>query len=283
MAASAPTTSRAVAIVAVDAGAPAPSAPRAARWARIVSSSSVTGWIRMRTPAAARVAASSIGERPPSTALYSSGVPARALGDAGELLDVLDRLDEHDVGPGVDEPPRPLDRLVDAGDGDGVGPGDDDGVRRAARLDGDGDALDGVGEGDDLLVLEVAAALRRDLVLDLHGRRAGRLDLDDGAPHVQRAAEAGVDVGDDRDVDARRDPAHGRGDVVEAEQAEVGDAQRRRREGEPGQVGGVEAGLLDERGAEGVEAPGGVDEAPRRPSARAVAVRTPSADASALC
>src|SRR3712207_8968454 len=46
---------------------------------------------------------------------------------------------------------------------------------------------------------EVPAPLRRDLILDLHGGSPGRLDLSDRAPHVQRAAEARVDVGDQRE------------------------------------------------------------------------------------
>ena len=207
-----------------------PARRRAARRARpagprIVSSSSVTGWIRIRTPAAASVAASSIGERPPSTALYSSGVPARAAATRASCpASSIASTNTTSAPASTNRRARSIASSTPATATASV--------RAMTTVSGerrDSTAMatrsTASASADDLLVLEVPAALRRDLVLDLHRRRARGLDLDDGAPHVQRAAEAGVDVGDERDLDARRDPAHGRGDVVEAEQAEIGDAR----------------------------------------------------------
>ena len=99
---------------------------------------------------------------------------------------------------------------------------------------------------DDRLVLEVAATLRCELVLDLYGGRPGRLDLDDGSPDVQGTAESGVDVDDHGEVDGGGDPTRCARDVAETEQSEVGFAERGRREREPGEVDGVETGLLDQ-------------------------------------
>ena len=123
-------------------------------------------------------------------------------------------------------------------------------------------------EVDDLLVVEVPAALGRELILDLEAGRAGRFDLEDGPANVQRSAEAGVDVGDHWDVDHGHDTPDGVGDIVEADQPEVGLAQRRRRQGEPRQVGGLEAGLLDEGRAERVGASGCVHQASFHQSAQ---------------
>ena len=233
--------------------------PARSRCALIVSSSSVTGWSTMRTPAAASVASSSDGERPPSTALYSSGVPGMASPHAAQLVDVGDRLDEHDVGAGGDESAGAVDGVVDAVRRRGRRCGRRRGrLRRAPTATATRSAASS--GDDDRLALEVAAPLGHHLVLDLHGGGAGRLDLGDGATHVERAAEAGVDVDDQRQRRRRGDPPGRRDDVVEADQTEVGEAERRRRQGEPGDVRGGEPRLLDQPAAEGVGAPRDVEQ-----------------------
>ena len=130
----------------------------------------------------------------------------------------------------------------------------------AAGADGDGDPVGSFVGRDDGLAVEVAASLGYHLVLDLHGGGARRLDLGDGAPHVERSAEAGVDVDDQRQRRGRGDAPSRHDDVVETEQTEVGEAERRRRQGEPGDVGGGEPGLLDQPAAEGVGAARHVDQ-----------------------
>src|SRR3546814_20731694 len=55
-----------------------------------------------------------------------------------------------------------------------------------------------VARGHHGLALEVAAALRKHLVLDMQARRAGSLVGADGAPDIGHAAEAGVAIGDHR-------------------------------------------------------------------------------------
>ena len=88
-------------------------------------------------------------------------------GDRHELVFGLDGFDEDDVGARGGERPAAFDRLVESPDGEGVGAGDDHRVLRSSRLDDDAHPLLRLVSLDDRLVLEVAAALRCELVLDL--------------------------------------------------------------------------------------------------------------------
>jgi hypothetical protein len=125
-----------------------------------------------------------------------------------------------------------------------VGPGDDLEIPVAARVDRGPDLAEHLRQGHDLLPVEMAAALREDLVLELDPRRAGALQHSDRADHVERVAEARVGVDEERDRDRvghGRDMVHdlgkrGEPDVGRAEM-HVGDAGAR-------DVAGLEAEIL---------------------------------------
>ena len=61
-----------------------------------------------------------------------------------------------------------------------------------------GDLVGHVLRGDQRLAIEVTAALRKDLVLDVHARSAGALILDDRADRALDFAIARVGIGNDR-------------------------------------------------------------------------------------
>ena len=63
-------------------------------------------------------------------------------------------------------------------------------------------------QGDDPSVLRVAAALREFLVLELDRLGAGGLVAAHGMLHVERAAETGIGIGDQRGRCALNDLAH---------------------------------------------------------------------------
>ena len=75
----------------------------------------------------------------------------------------------------------------------------------ASRIQRCLDLADHLGRGDQGLAVEVPAALRRDLILDLDGVGAGALEQPHRAHHVERVAEASISIGDDRKLDALAD------------------------------------------------------------------------------
>ena len=90
------------------------------------------------------------------------------------------------------------------------------------------------------------AAFWAQLVLDLHGARAGALQRADRVAHVQRVAEAGVGVDHDRQLHRIADRRRVLGDLRQADEAEVGQAEKRVRQPRAGQIDGLEAELLDD-------------------------------------
>ena len=90
----------------------------------------------------------------------------------------------------------------------------------------------------------MAAFLREDLVLDVHGGDAAPFVFAHRAHHVELVAVAGVGIGDHRQADRARDPAGVVDHLGHAWQAVVGIAERRRGAG-AGHVDGSEAGVLD--------------------------------------
>ena len=81
---------------------------------------------------------------------------------------------------------------------------------------------------DDRLAVEVAAALRVDLVLDVRAGEAGVLERLDRAGDVHRLAEAGVGVDDRRQLGHAGDLLAAAGDLGEGREADVGQARGRR-------------------------------------------------------
>ena len=96
------------------------------------------------------------------------------------------------------------------------------------------------------------AALGRHLVFDVQRRDAGLLVLLHGPYDVDRVAEAGVGVGDDRQGAGSCDATGVVDHLGHGHEPDVGTAEHRRRGAEARHVDGLETRLLDEAGAERV-------------------------------
>ena len=162
--------------------------------------------------------------------------PAHQLRHRRDLFQGLRRLDKHHVGAGLDRVVGAPDRLVEPGDGARVGARDDHEVAAAARGSGGADLGQPVVARHDLLVVEMAAFLRKALVLDMDAGDPGGLVLAHRAHDVQLVAVAGIGVGDDRQVDRGGDAAGVVHHLGHRDEAEIGIAQGR---------GGAGAGHVD--------------------------------------
>ena len=95
----------------------------------------------------------------------------------------------------------------------------------------------------------MAAALGRDLVLDLHRVGADGLQLAHGEPDARLGAVAGVGVDDDREIGRGTHATHALDDLRAADQAHVGQAEVVRCRGVAAVVEGLDTGpLSDPRG-----------------------------------
>ena len=128
---------------------------------------------------------------------------AEALGNGLQILKTFRRLDEGHIRARFDVALSALDRRLEALDGAGVRSGDDDHAL-AARIHSRAHLADHLVRRDELLAGEMAAAFRRVLVLDLNGACAGLLQRPHRVRNVDRIAEAGVRVDDQRQVDTPR-------------------------------------------------------------------------------
>src|SRR5262249_6580142 len=134
-------------------------------------------------------------------------------------------------------------------------------IRVAARVERGLQLQDHLVGGDDLLALEVPAALRRDLVLDQDAGRPGALELAHRADDVVQVAVPRVAVGDDGDGDALGHAAHGGGNFGQGDQADVGQAEQAGGRAEAADEDGLQPGGLDEAGREDVVGPEAADDA----------------------
>ena len=75
---------------------------------------------------------------------------------------------------------------------------------------------------DQRLVVEVAAALRERLILDLDRIRAGALEQAHRARHVERIAVAGIRIDDEMAADAIADQGNRIGHLAHRNEADVG-------------------------------------------------------------
>ena len=160
------------------------------------------------------------------------------LGEGAEHLGVGQRLGEDRVGAGLEIEPGARHGAVDALARRGVGAGDDE--QMPARLGGGGDLGRHVVRIGELLVVQVAAFLGQHLVLDMDRAGAGLLE---GAHHVhdvQRLAVAGVAVDQHRQARGARDLADEEADLVDRDDAEIGQAHRGRHR-RAGEIERVEA------------------------------------------
>ena len=144
---------------------------------------------------------------------------------------------------------------------DCVRAGDDLEAIVVTRVAGGGDARRELLGLEHFLALEVTAALREHLVLELDRGGARSLVAAHGAHDIGGAAEAGVAIDDER---------KGRGfgeskDVVDhvalCDQPDVGQSEVRQRAAGPGDVRGGVPGQLDGASREPVEDPGRDDQA----------------------
>ena len=162
-----------------------------------------------------------------------------------ELGEVGHRLGEDRVRAGIHQLLRAVDRRLQPVDGPDVGARHDEEVRVAPGIHGRTDALDRRVLVDDLLAVEVAAALGVDLVLDVQAGDAGVLEGLHGAGDVHRLAEAGVGVDERGQVGHPGDLLGAPGDLGQGGQADVRQAQVGREHG-AGDVDALEALVLDE-------------------------------------
>ena len=109
---------------------------------------------------------------------------------------------------------------------------------------------------DDVLALDVPAALREDLILELDARDAGAFQLVHGADHLRDLAVARVGIGDHGDPDRRAEPPRVVDHLRRARDAEVGQAEGRSRGRVPAAVDRLEAGALQQPARERVERAG---------------------------
>jgi hypothetical protein len=103
------------------------------------------------------------------------------------------------------------------------------------------------------LPAEVAAALGRDLVLELDAVGARALQRAHRVPHVQRIAEAGVGIDDQRQVHRVADARRVVGDLGQAHEGLVGQAEPHVGDAGAGDVDRLEAEVFDDAGRQRVE------------------------------
>ena len=139
---------------------------------------------------------------------------------------------------------RALNGRVEAFHGQRVGAGDQQEIGIGQRLARGAELLRHLRRRHDRLVVVVAAALGKRLVLQVERGHPGPLELAHRATDVQRVAVAGVGVGDDRHARLLDDVGEPVDDLARREQAEVGIAHAAR---DP-PAGGVERGEARARG-----------------------------------
>ena len=164
-----------------------------------------------------------------ATELGHVGEQRHAFHAGGELAEHLGRVEglgKDRVGPGLHVEPGACHRAVHALAGRGVGAGDHH--QMATRAGGGGDLGGHVRRLGELLVVEVAALLRQQLVLDMHRRRTRVFKGADHVHDVERFAIAGIAVDQQRQAGGTGDLAHEEAHLVDGDHAEIGDAHRRR-------------------------------------------------------
>jgi hypothetical protein len=141
---------------------------------------------------------------------------------------------------------RALQRGLQPVHGARVGAGDDEQVGVAARVHRRAHLAHHLARVHHGLAGEVAAALGAGLVLQLHGVGAGALQRAHGVRHVDRIAEAGVGIHDQRQPHRVAQRRGGLRHLGKADEAEVRQAVELVGEARAAQVDGLEAELLDD-------------------------------------
>ena len=141
----------------------------------------------------------------PNSVMFASSGAGTSLANAANSSADLQRLGEDRVGPGVEVQLRPAHGVVEAVHAAGVGAGDDDEVRVAPGGDGGADLRRHLLRLDQRLAGQMPAPLRHLLVFEVNPGDAGRLEQPHRALDVQRFAEAGVGVAEQRQRRGLRD------------------------------------------------------------------------------
>ena len=177
--------------------------------------------------------------------------------DPGKLVPIPRCLGEEPIGTRVSVGVEACQGVIEARHPAGIAAGDDHGVGIAAAGPGCGHLLHHLAHRHDLLAGQMATPLRAPrpaggplLILQLDRRRARRLEDADTLLDLPRATEAGVGIDDEGDVGGRRkDPGVG-SELVERDQADVGDRMHAGREDRAGEVHRLEPLPLDQLGHE---------------------------------
>jgi hypothetical protein len=148
----------------------------------------------------------------------------------------VDRFGKDHVGAGFDAGNRALDCRLQSFDGDRIGTRHDHESGIAARIHGGLDAVDHFFLRHDRLARPVATALGRNLVLDMQRTGAGFDQRAHRARDVERAAPAGVDVDQRRQIAGIGDAAYIGQHVFHRADAQIGHAQRIGRHAAAGQI-----------------------------------------------
>ena len=170
--------------------------------------------------------------------LASSGTPGHSFGKGAEHLGGIERFGENRVGAGFHVKSRAGDRAVQALAGGRVRARDHDEI--AARFRGGGDLgghVMGVGQ---FLVVEMAAFLGQQLILEMNGAGAGFLEDADHMHDVERFAITGVAVHQQRQGRGADNLADEERDFIDGDDAEVRQSHRCRH-GSAGQIERLEA------------------------------------------
>ena len=148
----------------------------------------------------------------------------QAVGDGAEHLGCRQSLGKDRVGAGLHEQLRARHRAVDALGCRRIGAGDDEQVPAGLCRGGDlGRHVMRVGQ---LLVVQVAAFLRQQLVFDMHRGGAGILEAAHHVHDVERLAVAGVAIDQQRQPGRAGDLAHEEAHLVHRDDPEIGQAHR---------------------------------------------------------
>ncbi len=181
---------------------------------------------------------------------------AKARADRGELIGRLRRLDEQHVRSGGEIGIGAIERRIEALDRDRIGSRDQQHLVVRPCVERGPDLSAHLSAGNEFLAGEMAAALRRRLVLELQGGRAGLCEELHRPLHVQGIAKTGIHVDDQRDGDTLADRGDGIGKFAEGDGADIGPSQPRIGDGRAGDIGGLETRPLGQQRRQRVVAAG---------------------------
>ncbi len=171
--------------------------------------------------------------------------PLDQSGNCLDLVDALRRLHEGHLRAGRERGIGALDGLLEVYDCSRIGACDDQEIGTTPCIHGRPDFCDVVVERNDLLVVQVSALLREDLILDVDGRNTPPFEFAHGADHIEFIAVSCVGIGDNGDVDRAGDPSCVFDHFAHGQQPIVGIAMARRGAG-AGHVNGRKSRTRDQ-------------------------------------